>query len=175
MTFSARSLGLARRLVGQAPILVPVTTTSRRALHGAEQHVVAAALEEQLRAGAGHDEPTEIEVGVVRPALAERQVPVQLEGIPRHAPGHPHGQVALVRVSGGDALPDVGDPVGMLLTVVHVGCHCAVPGVRTSVGRAGSSGGTGIGSSQIPNQASGIPMGVDECTASCGSSPAAAS
>ena len=112
MTFSARSLGLARG-AGQAPVLVPVTAAPCRALHGAEQHLVAAALEEQLRAGAGHDEPTQVEVGVVGPALTERQVPVQLEGIPRNVPGHPHGEVALVRVSGGDALPDVGDPVGM--------------------------------------------------------------
>ena len=103
-------LGAGPQLLPPAGVLRRVPAAGRRPLHRAQQHLPAVAdLHEQLRAGAGHGEPAEVEVGVVRAALAQRQVAVEPERIAVHPAGHAHGQVALVGVAGGDPLAHGGD------------------------------------------------------------------
>jgi len=55
----------------------------------------------------------------VGPSLAEGEIAVQLERVAANPSGHPHGQVALVRVSRGDAFTDAGD----VARVSYSGCH----------------------------------------------------
>ena len=114
MTFSACSLGLERSRSGQDLVLAQVPAAPGGPLHGPEQDLVAGALEEQLRAGAGDGEAAEVEVGVVGPSLAEGEIAVEPERVAVHPSGHPHRQVALVRVSRGDAVTDAGDVARVL-------------------------------------------------------------
>ena len=115
-------LGAAVQPAGQDLVLAQVPAAPGGPLHGPEQDLVAAALEEQLRAGAGHGEAAEVEVGVVGPALTEGEIPVELERVAVHPSGHAHGHVALVRVPRGDTVTNAGD-VACVTGGVHVRRH----------------------------------------------------
>src|SRR5215210_7408164 len=92
MTFSALLLGAVAQLPGQDLVLARVPPAPGGPLHRPEQDLVAAALEEQLRAGAGDGEASEVEVGVVGPALGQGEVPVEPERVAVHPAGHPDRQ-----------------------------------------------------------------------------------
>src|SRR3954467_14358624 len=100
---------------GQDLVLARVPPTPGGPLHRPEQDLVAAALEEQLRTGAGDREAPEVEVGVVGSALAQGEVPVEPERVALHPSGHPDRQVALVGVARGDAVTNAGDVARVLL------------------------------------------------------------
>ena len=107
-------LGAGTQPVGQDLVLVQVPAAPGGPLHGPQQDLVAGAPEEQLRAGAGDGEAAEVEEGVVGPPLAEGEIAVELERVAVDPSGHPHRQVALVRVSRGDACTDAGDVARVL-------------------------------------------------------------
>jgi hypothetical protein len=94
---------------GQLRVFAQVPATPGGPLHGPEQDPVVAALEEQLRAGAGDGEAPEVQEGVVRPALTQGEVPVEPERVAPHPPGHPDRQVALIGVPRRDAVTNPGD------------------------------------------------------------------